>query len=113
MPRNSARRTTASPGGRVPARLRAGIGPVKIRSVEPLVVRIPADSLRPEQIVEMQPLGARTGDAGLWDRLDISKPSRSRGHTQAVLVRIRTNQGITGWGECHAPEAPRVHATLI
>ncbi len=54
-----------------------------------------------------------TGGTGLWNRLDFASPSRTKGHTQAVLVRVRTDQGITGWGECHAPEAPRAHRTLI
>ena len=113
MSRSTPRRVAASTAGRLLARHRTGLGPVKIRSVEALVVRTPADALRPEHVVEMQPLGTMTGAEGLWDRLDISSPSRSRGHTQAVLVRVRTSQGITGWGECHAPEAPRAHATLI
>jgi D-galactarolactone cycloisomerase len=30
-----------------------------------------------------------------------------------VLVKIATDQGLTGWGECHAPSAPRVHQAII
>ncbi len=95
------------------SRKRTGVGPVKITSVEALVIRTPGDSTPPGQLVTMPPVGTMTGGVGLWNRLDLASPSRTKGHTQAVLVRIRTAQGITGWGECHAPEAPRVHKTLI
>lgn len=92
---------------------RRGAGPLKITKVEALVVRTPGDGAAPETLAQMPPLGATTGGAGLWNRLDHASPSRTKGHTQAVLVRIRTNQGLTGWGECHAPEAPRVHKTIV
>ena len=95
------------------SRKRTGVGPVKITSVEALVIRTPGDSTPPSQLVVMPPVGATTGGVGLWNRLDFASPSRTKGHTQAVLVRIRTAQGITGWGECHAPEAPSTHKALI
>jgi L-alanine-DL-glutamate epimerase-like enolase superfamily enzyme len=95
------------------SRKRTGVGPVKITSVEALVIRTPGDSTPPSQLVVMPPLGATTGGVGLWNRLDFASPSRTKGHTQAVLVRIRTAPGITGWGECHAPEAPSAHKALI
>jgi D-arabinonate dehydratase/D-galactarolactone cycloisomerase len=95
-------------------RSRNGAGPVKITAVDPLVIRTPPYAGRPEDLVDMQPPGTATEGAGLWNRLDFASPSRTKGgHTQAVLVRIRTDQGLTGWGECHAPEAPRAHQTLI
>jgi L-alanine-DL-glutamate epimerase-like enolase superfamily enzyme len=92
---------------------RRGIGSLKITKVEALVIRTPGDKVAPESLVTMIPLGATTGGAGLWNRLDHASPSRTQGHTQAVLVRISTDQGLTGWGECHAPEAPRVHQMMV
>ncbi len=94
-------------------RKRAGVAPLKVTSVEALVVRSPGGAVNPAELVDMPPVGATTGGVGLWNRLDFASPSRTKGRTQAVLVRVRTNQGITGWGECHAPEAPRAHQTLI
>lgn len=91
----------------------AGGPPVKITRVEALVIRFPKDATPPEQLIEMPPVGAMTGGLGLWNRLDHHSPSRFKGYTQAVLVKITTDQGITGWGECHAPSAPRVHQTVI
>src|SRR5690606_17539921 len=32
---------------------------------------------------------------------------------QTLLVKIHTDQGIIGWGEAHAPGAPRVHQRVI
>lgn len=61
----------------------------------------------------MPPVGAMTGGPGLGNRLDHASPSRFRGSTQAALVKISTSEGIAGWGECHAPAAPRVHKTAI
>jgi L-alanine-DL-glutamate epimerase-like enolase superfamily enzyme len=93
---------------------RRGMGPLKITKVEALVIRTPGGDVAPETLAGMPPLGATTGGVGLWNRLDQASPSRTKGqHTQALLVRIGTNQGLTGWGECHAPEAPRVHKTIV
>lgn len=94
-------------------RSRTGVGPLKIVKVEAFVLRSPGGNVAPESVAQMAPLGAMTGGAGLWNRLDHASPSRSRGYTQAVLVKVTTNQGLTGWGECHAPEAPRVHQTIV
>ena len=92
---------------------RKGVGPLTITEVKAFVIRNPGGNVAPESLAQMQPIGAMTGGQGLWNRLDFASPSRSKGQTQAVLVRIRTNQGLTGWGECHAPEAPRVHQTIV
>ena len=94
-------------------RARTGVGPLKISRVESFVVRTPGAKIAPESVVQMTPPGAMTGGVGLWNRLDHASPSRSRGQTQAVLVKVTTSQGLVGWGECHAPEAPRVHQTII
>lgn len=90
-----------------------GTSPLRITNVEAMIVRTPNDSLPPEALIEMPPVGSMTGGTGLWNRLDHSSPTRFKGHTQAVLVKITTNQGIVGWGECHTPSAPRVHQTVI
>jgi len=103
----------ASPLAQAMQRASRGRGPLKITKVEPLVIRTPNDGAPPESLIEMPPVGAMTGGVGLWNRLDHSSPSRFKGRTQAVLVRITTNEGIVGWGECHAPSAPRVHKTVI
>src|SRR6185312_8294341 len=92
---------------------RNGSAPLKITQVEAVVVRTPNDNTPPDQLIEMPPLGATTGGAGLWNRLDHASPSRFKGHTQAVLVKVRTDQGLYGWGECHAPAAPRVHQMIV
>ncbi|MFW5836294.1 MAG: mandelate racemase/muconate lactonizing enzyme family protein [bacterium] len=87
--------------------------PLRITSVEAFVVRSPNDEGPPESYIEMPPLGTMTGGLGLVDRLDHASPTRFRGYQQAVLVRVGTDQGIVGWGECHAPGAPRVHQTIV
>jgi D-galactarolactone cycloisomerase len=78
-----------------------------------MIVRTPNDNLPADALIEMPAVGSMTGGLGLWNRLDHASPTRFKGHTQAVLVKITTNQGIVGWGECHAPSAPRVHQTVI
>ena len=91
----------------------AGSSPLRITSVEPVVIRTPPSEHPPEHFVEMAPLGSMTGGKGLWNRIDHASPSRTKGATQAALVKITTDQGIVGWGESHAPLAPRVHQTVI
>ncbi|MCC6859399.1 MAG: mandelate racemase/muconate lactonizing enzyme family protein [Bryobacterales bacterium] len=86
---------------------------LKIVKVEAFVIRTPGNPVPPDQLIEMPAVGAMTGGTGLWNRLDHASPSRFKGYTQATLVRITTSAGITGWGECHAPAAPRVHKTVI
>ena len=78
-----------------------------------MIVRAPNDNLPADALIEMPAVGSMTGGPGLWNRLDHASPTRFKGHTQAVLVKITTDQGIVGWGECHAPSAPRVHQTVI
>ena len=91
----------------------SGNSPLTIRSVEPVVIRTPRGDRPPDWYLEMPPIGQMTGGNGLWNRLDHASPSRFKGVTQATLVKIVTEQGLVGWGECHAPAAPRVHATVI
>jgi L-alanine-DL-glutamate epimerase-like enolase superfamily enzyme len=88
-------------------------GPVKIRSAEAFVIRTPAREASTADLMVMPPLGAETGGAGLHGRIDHATPSRSGPFQQAVLVKITTTDGVTGWGECHAPAAPRVHKTIV
>ena len=90
-----------------------GNGRLEIESVEPIVIRTPRGDKPPEWYLEMGPIGQSTGGNGLWNRLDHASPSRFRGATQATLVKIVTRDGLVGWGECHAPAAPRVHATVV
>ena len=94
-------------------RSRRGTSPLKITKVEALVIRSPNDNTPADELIQMPPIGSTTGGSGLWNRLDHASPSRFFGHTQAVLVKITTDQGLFGWGECHAPAAPRVHQTIV
>ncbi len=91
----------------------SGNGPLTIDRVEPVVIRSPRGNNPPDWYMEMPPVGRATGGTGLWNRLDHASPSRFRGATQATLVKITTKDGLVGWGECHAPAAPRVHAAVI
>ncbi len=91
----------------------SGNAPLRIQSVEPIVIRSPRGDKPPDWYLEMPPVGNATGGTGLWNRLDHASPSRFRGATQATLVKIETREGLVGWGECHAPAAPRVHAAVI
>ena len=91
-----------------------GTSPLTITKVEPLIVRSPMNNLSAGELVEMNPVGTMTNrGGGMGDRLNHSFPSRPKGHLQAMLLKITTNQGIIGWGEAHAPLAPQVHATII
>lgn len=85
-----------------------GSAPLKIVSIDTHLIRTTLG----EPKVTMPPVGATTGGAGLWNRLDHATPTRPSS-TQAVLVRITTDQGLIGWGESHAPSAPRVHQAII
>ncbi len=87
--------------------------PLRIASVEPLVVRSPAKPVAFDEPLELPPVGDLTGGLGLWNRLDHASPTRFRGFEQAVLVKITTTEGLVGWGECHAPSAPRMHHRVI
>ncbi len=91
----------------------SGSAPLKITKVEPIVIRTPTDDRPPDYFLEMSEVGRETGGKGLWNRLDHASPTRFKGATQATLVKITTDQGLVGWGECHAPGAPRVHQTVI
>lgn len=85
-----------------------GSAPLKITAIDALLIRTTLG----EPKVTMPPAGAGTGGAGLWNRLDHATPTRPSA-TQAVVVKVTTDQGLTGWGECHAPSAPRVHQAII
>ena len=90
-----------------------GIGSLKITCIEPLITRTPVSALPADEFIEMPPLGFTTQGVGIRKRLDHASPSRFKGHTQTVLVKITTDQGLVGWGEAHAPAAPAVHARVI
>jgi D-galactarolactone cycloisomerase len=87
--------------------------PLRIASVEPVVIRTPPKPVAFDEPLELPPVGDMTGGVGLWNRLDHASPTRFRGFEQAVLVKITTADGLVGWGECHAPSAPRMHARII
>jgi L-alanine-DL-glutamate epimerase-like enolase superfamily enzyme len=93
--------------------VRRAAGPLTIRSVEPIVVRSPADDKPYDKIARMTERGLMTGGMGVWNRLDHATPSRTPPYEQALLVKVTTTDGLVGWGEAHAPSAPRVHQRII
>jgi len=90
-----------------------GIPSLKITRVEPFVIRTPTSASPAEQLIEMPPIGFETQRVGIGMRLDHASPSRFKGYSQTLLVKISTDQGIIGWGEAHAPAAPAVHAKVV
>jgi L-alanine-DL-glutamate epimerase-like enolase superfamily enzyme len=94
-------------------RSRAGTAPLRITKVESYIIRTPKDDTPEDKHIFMPPVGATRKAVGLWERLDHATPSRFGPYRQSVLVKITTDQGIVGWGEAHAPAAPRVHKTVI
>ncbi|HEY0874802.1 MAG TPA: mandelate racemase/muconate lactonizing enzyme family protein [Vicinamibacterales bacterium] len=90
-----------------------GTSPLRITAVEPIVIRAPKGEGPPAGPVVLGDVGATTGGKGLWNRLDHASPSRTPGVEQATLVKITTDQGLIGWGECHAPVAPTMQAQII
>lgn len=87
--------------------------PLVITSVEPIVIRNPPTRVPFDAPLELPPIGDLTGGIGIRNRIDHASPTRFKGFEQAVLVRITTDQGLVGWGECHAPSAPRMHQRVI
>lgn len=90
-----------------------GVSSLKITKVEPVITRTPISTLQPNEFIEMPPMGFMSQRVGIGKRLDHASPSRFKGHSQTVLVKITTDQGLSGWGEAHAPAAPAVHAKVI
>ena len=86
---------------------------LKITDVEAFVIRSPNDGAKSDELIEMPPIGSEKGTPGVGRRLDHATPSRFKGYSQTLLVKIHTDQGIIGWGEAHAPGAPRVHQRVI
>lgn len=87
--------------------------PLIIRSVEPVIIRTPAGNIPFDEPLQLAPIGDLAGGLALWNRLDHASPTRFKGYEQALLVKITTESGLVGWGECHAPSAPRVHQRVI
>ncbi len=87
--------------------------PLTVRRVEAFVIRNPPTPIPFDDPIEVASAGTLTEGIGLWNRLDHATPSRFKGYEQAVLVKITTEDGLVGWGECHAPSAPRVHQRII
>lgn len=90
-----------------------GISALKITRVEAIITRTPASSLPADEFIEMSPVGFMSNRIGIGSRLDHASPCRFKGHSQTLLVKITTDQGLVGWGEAHAPAAPAVHAKVI
>ena len=86
---------------------------MKITKIEAFVIRSPQDHVQERELVGMSAIGTTTGGVGLWNRLDLDYPAYPSQHIQATLVKINTDSGVVGWGQCHAPIAPRVHVAII
>jgi D-galactarolactone cycloisomerase len=89
------------------------LGPLIIDHVEAMVIRTPADTIAFDEPIVQPPIGTLTGGPGIWNRLDHATPTRFKGYEQAALVKITTRDGLVGWGEAHAPSAPRMHQRII
>lgn len=66
--------------------------------------------------VRYQPAGQATATGRLpgSDYLRLAPyPQLYSERSEAVIVRVDTDAGITGWGECQAPVAPEVAQTII
>ena len=87
--------------------------PLRITDIEALILRDPPERKPEDHFVSMTPLGATTGGAGLWDRLERAETVRQGGYRQTLLVKVTTDQGIVGWGESHAVMTPRVVKTVL
>ncbi len=95
------------------ARAAAGVA-LKITNIESFIVRHPPDKGKPvEEFVSMTPMGGMSGGIGLWNRLERTETTRQRNHQQSLLVKVATDQGITGWGEAHAVTTPRVTQAIV
>ena len=90
-----------------------GIGSLAITQVEPVITRTPMNRWPADEFIEMPPIGFMHDRVGIGRRLDHASPSRFKKHSQTLLVKITTDQGLIGWGEAHAPAAPTVHAKVI
>ena len=82
---------------------------MKITRVEAFVIRHPSGA----EVIDAPAPGATRGGPGLWNRLDDYATAYPKGAVQATLVKITTASGLVGWGQCHAPVAPRIHQAVV
>ena len=83
---------------------------MKIESIEALPVRLPRD-LEGARRTAGSPtlLEAATSDY----RWSAVFPALYSIHFETALIKVATNEGLTGWGEAQAPLAPEVACTII
>jgi D-arabinonate dehydratase/D-galactarolactone cycloisomerase len=82
---------------------------VKVRSVAAIPLRVPPGETY---------WGARTWGDDTGAEIDAYPPAARRRYAYSptidtVLVRIESDDGVVGWGECKAPVAPSVTATAV
>ncbi len=65
---------------------------MKITAIEPMVLKAPVEGI------------------SSWKAASWAMPFK---YAETTLIKIETDEGITGWGEVHAPVAPEVTKTLI
>ena len=87
-----------------------GISSLAITLIEHVITRTPMSRWPADEFIEILLIGSMHDQVGIGRRLDHASPSRFKRHSQTLLVKITTDQGLIGWGEAHAPA---VHAKVI
>jgi D-arabinonate dehydratase/D-galactarolactone cycloisomerase len=82
---------------------------MRVRSVEAIPLQVPPGETY---------WGARTWGDDTGADLDLYPPAARRRYAYSrtidtVLVRVETDDGVVGWGECKAPVAPSVTAAAV
>ena len=80
---------------------------MKITDIKPMAIKIPQEDTFggkgvEEDRAEERAYDVQPGWRGLYSR-----------QTETTLVKVETDEGITGWGEGQAPVGPEVTATVI
>ncbi|MEQ8676432.1 MAG: mandelate racemase/muconate lactonizing enzyme family protein [Aggregatilineales bacterium] len=86
---------------------------MQIKTIESFVVRIPFDDDRPFTESIGAPKAGANGDPmktypPVWRTKAVYTDM-----IEAVIVRIETDNGIVGWGECHTPVAGEITKAVI
>lgn len=83
-----------------------------VKKLESFVIRIPFDDERPFTSAISPPFDAATDPMKTYPPTWRTKATYTD-LIEAVIVRIETDNGIVGWGECHTPIAGEVTKGII
>ena len=83
-----------------------GVGTLEITSVEPLGIHTPVSLDPTDAFIEMPPMGLTYDRDRIGTRLDYASPSGFKGHSQTVLVKATTDQGIVELSRPMSDHAP-------